>query len=442
MSILSTKLVRSVYQLSDGRKLTCAELKLKGRIEASSIDTMQKAVLPLCDKEKLHVVLNLFDVDYTTSTGLGAFIKYHNLIKRKGGHISLLVPPKGDVRQVIELLGINELMPVFHSEEDLKTRYLDLYRGLNQVKPSDQQKLAMVRAEAGAQVDGGMNKDPNSSSKVILAADEKHFFFDVLMDDLKEKGFEVDFADNAKLAWQYVKKDRSAVIVVDYALTGYEDLCMSIKNQAETSACSIIRVFPAGKSPEKVPYISIIPNEHVVEPCSLEQLTAFIASEVARHKDESHYYLHELYFGFPTNIDQIEKANDLIERVMTVAFREGGSKILNFIASVREAIDNAKRHGNQGDEDKQIRVLYLRDKDKVTVTVQDEGEGFDYRVYLENASTKNIAELADTRPIEKPGGLGIALMRKATNKMSYNDRGNELTLVLTLEELKEEEKKD
>jgi hypothetical protein len=30
-------------------------------------------------------------------------------------------------------------------------------------------------------------------------------------------------------------------------------------------------------------------------------------------------------------------------------------------------------------------------------------------------------------------------MKKATNKMSYNDRGNELSLVLTLEELKSDE---
>ena len=98
--ILRTKLIRSVYELSDGRKLTCAELKLKGRIEAASIDVMQDAVIPLCKKEKLHnVVLNLIGVTYTTSTGLGAFIKYHNLIKRRGGHISLMALAKGDVRQ-------------------------------------------------------------------------------------------------------------------------------------------------------------------------------------------------------------------------------------------------------------------------------------------------------------------------------------------------------
>lgn len=431
MSILRTKLIRSIYELSDGRKLTCAELKLKGRIEAASIDVMQDAVIPLCKKEKLHVVLNLMGVTYTTSTGLGAFIKYHNLIKRRGGCISLLVPEEGDVRQVIELLGINELMPVFSSPEDLATRYLDLYRGLSRVKPNDQQKLAMVRAEAGSQATAIVTNE-NVSSKIILAADEKHFFFEVLMDELKSRGFDVAFADTAKLAWQYIKTDHSAVIVVDYALSGYQDLCMSIKNQAETSACSIIRVFPQGKSPEKVTSISIIPNEHVIEPCSVQQLRAFISSEVDRHKNEAGYYLHELYFSFPTTLDQIEKANDILERIMTVAFREGGSKILNFTASIREGIDNAKRHGNQGQEEKQIRILFLRDKDKVTVTIQDDGEGFDSGSYLDSAKTKDIAELADTRPIEKPGGLGIALMQKAADSMNYNDLGNELTLVLKI----------
>ena len=81
----------------------------------------------------------------------------------------------------------------------------------------------MIRAEAGSNAKSIVGSDENA--KVILAADDKHFFFEVLMDELQNKGLDVVFADNAKVAWQYIKNDNSAVIVVDYALSGYQDLC-------------------------------------------------------------------------------------------------------------------------------------------------------------------------------------------------------------------------
>ena len=61
--------------------------------------------------------------------------------------------------------------------------------------------------------------------------------------------------------------------------------------------------------------------------------------------------------------------------------------------------------------DKLIKILYLRDKDKVTVTIGDDGDELDHAAYIDAAQSKNIAELADTRPL-KNRGLGIALMQK------------------------------
>ena len=77
-------------------------------------------------------------------------------------------------------------------------------------------------------------------------------------------------------------------------------------------------------------------------------------------------------------------------------------------AAFREAIMNAGSHGNKDDAAKLIKVLYLLDKEKTTVVVQDEGGGFDHESYTLRAQTKDAVSAARERHEQgRVGGLGI-----------------------------------
>ena len=68
----------------------------------------------------------------------------------------------------------------------------------------------------------------------------------------------------------------------------------------------------------------------------------------------------------------------------------------------------------------QIRVRYVLDSRKVTIKVADEGAGFDPNAVPDPTKDENL---------EVAHGRGITLMRAYVDKLSYNEKGNEVTLV-------------
>ena len=84
-----------------------------------------------------------------------------------------------------------------------------------------------------------------------------------------------------------------------------------------------------------------------------------------------------------------------------------------------EAVANAIHHGNRDDPAKHVEVRYLVRPWEVIVEVHDEGRGFD-----PNA----VPGPRPDDPDAKPTGWGLLLMRAYTNCLSFNPRGNQVTL--------------
>ena len=85
---------------------------------------------------------------------------------------------------------------------------------------------------------------------------------------------------------------------------------------------------------------------------------------------------------------------------------------------VREALTNAIVHGCRADPDKQIRYSLRLNSRRLLLAVEDDGEGFDWRV-------------AWDKPVmgSDCSGRGMEIFRKYANGVRYNDRGNAVTIV-------------
>ncbi len=84
-----------------------------------------------------------------------------------------------------------------------------------------------------------------------------------------------------------------------------------------------------------------------------------------------------------------------------------------------EAVNNAIVHGNNSDSSKFVDVEFMLDKGNLTVTVTDEGEGF------------NPGEIPDpTLPenIEALTGRGVFLMSRLADEIKFNNEGNSVTM--------------
>jgi serine/threonine-protein kinase RsbW len=90
----------------------------------------------------------------------------------------------------------------------------------------------------------------------------------------------------------------------------------------------------------------------------------------------------------------------------------------NIMVAVTEAVNNAIRHGNKFDKDKNVYLSLYVDPSQLRFEIEDEGAGFDF---------DNLDD------IENPGGRGIFLIRHLADEVEFSKDGRrvELTFALT-----------
>jgi anti-sigma B factor antagonist len=74
-------------------------------------DALREAVTRVVDSGKTKLVLNLADVPYVDSAGLGEIVRCYTTVSRKGGRLKLLNLTK----KIKDLLSITKLLTVFET---------------------------------------------------------------------------------------------------------------------------------------------------------------------------------------------------------------------------------------------------------------------------------------------------------------------------------------
>lgn len=98
--------------------------------------------------------------------------------------------------------------------------------------------------------------------------------------------------------------------------------------------------------------------------------------------------------------------------------------------ALEESLVNAIKHGNRMEPDKKVRIACELTTEQITIVIEDQGEGF---------KVEEVPDPTDDDNLDKPGGRGIMLIRSFMNAVSYNDRGNQLTMTKILGVDNEEE---
>jgi anti-sigma B factor antagonist len=87
-------------------------LDLQGKILiGEGDDQLREAVTKLADSGKTKILLNLAEVPYVDSAGLGEVVRCYTTVSRKGGKLKLLNLTK----KIQDLLAITKLLTVFET---------------------------------------------------------------------------------------------------------------------------------------------------------------------------------------------------------------------------------------------------------------------------------------------------------------------------------------
>jgi anti-sigma B factor antagonist len=95
---------------------------LKGYLDAHTAPDFEKMLQILVDEDRIRIVVNLADLSYISSAGLGVFMGFIEDIRKKGGDIKL-AEPTDKVFRVFDLLGFPVLYEVFQQESEAIAKY-------------------------------------------------------------------------------------------------------------------------------------------------------------------------------------------------------------------------------------------------------------------------------------------------------------------------------
>jgi serine/threonine-protein kinase RsbW len=117
----------------------------------------------------------------------------------------------------------------------------------------------------------------------------------------------------------------------------------------------------------------------------------------------------------PDSLRLVERLVDDVCHIYNVDENSYG----NIMIAVTEAVNNAINHGNQNDPSKIVYIGFQSEDKKLTFSIKDEGEGFDYT---------SLPDPTDPTNIDKISGRGVFLMKNLADKVEFANNGNEVSL--------------
>jgi len=101
------------------------------------------------------------------------------------------------------------------------------------------------------------------------------------------------------------------------------------------------------------------------------------------------------------------------------------NKFNNLVLSFSEAVSNSIVHGNKSDKNKKIFIKVKVDSEKMTITIKDQGNGFELNSVPDPTKPENIL---------KDSGRGIHIMKSFVDNLHYNftSTGTEVILEINL----------
>lgn len=413
MSRLGTE-VKTIYSPREREVLLAT---VSGIISGPALNPFRDFLKSLADKKRM-ALLDFSGVTYINSTGLGKLVWFFDQLVANGT-CGGLVNVSPDIHRLMRLLGLQEVLSIY---ANLAEALSCLDRGITlsaaaEIRDAASSKYFRITAAPeprlpDARILIGMNpEDPLAKLLVrALTGDRGHVLI-----------------SNNRQAIQQAISDggRFDIAILDAALPHYQQICLDLKVGPQAGLLSIIKISSTEGAQSN---LRVCADEVIREPFDIQELFALAQGEYDRTHLESLLIIRDIQLSFASSQSAVEEGLSMLQEVIHSSGYEEIEEH-KFLHAVSEAIDNARKHGNQEDPFKSIKVQYIHDREKVTVLVEDEGEGFDFRKRLDLA--KNFTPLQQTRMIsydENRAGLGINIMLKCCDSLEYTAPGNVVRL--------------
>lgn len=288
----------------------------------------------------------------------------------------------------------------------------------------------------------------------ILVVDDSAFDRRLVTSILqKSVNYDVHSADNGEAALRSLGEQKFDLLITDLNMPqmgGLELLCQahdqfsdlpSIVITACGSEATAMRALQAGA-------YSYVPKFHMAD--ELQKTVAAVLKATTRQRNEEELLCsvvnHSLRLSIPSDRSRITPTIDYLQKLVTTMKLVRGSQAMHLGVALDEALSNAIIHGNlevssklrEGDgsaykdlieerqrlapyADRRVTIDVLLDALTAKFVIRDEGPGFDM---------SSLPDPHDPENLLRASGRGITLMHAFLDEVTYNDKGNEVTLRL------------
>lgn len=118
---------------------------------------------------------------------------------------------------------------------------------------------------------------------------------------------------------------------------------------------------------------------------------------------------------FPEDLAPVSE--EILSAVSGFSYPDASAFALRLV--IEEAVSNAFKHGNRGRPGAHVDIEWEIKRDRVRISVEDQGEGFD---------PESLPDPTDEDRLELPSGRGVLLIHAYMSDVQYNDRGNRVTM--------------
>lgn len=93
--------------------------KLRGSLDIATSPTVRAALTDATDKGQKHLIVDLSQLEFLDSTGLGALIGAHRRATEHGGSLRIVVTD-GPIFRLLNITGLIRVLAVYHTLEDAR----------------------------------------------------------------------------------------------------------------------------------------------------------------------------------------------------------------------------------------------------------------------------------------------------------------------------------
>ena len=413
MSDLNISMEQRVATADQGCSYTLVQLE--GFIDAANYPRFEKALERLVESGRHQLVLDCRGVQYINSTGISGIIRFHNLCKEAGGAF-LLARVARNVGITMHLLGVTSVVQVARDLEEAE----QLLEG-----GSAAVGVAVPESYSGASRNVPVLSDPSGpAGSVVMLLPSTGHFAKICKKRVEQRGGKAFLFHEVDELMGSIDAIAPDLIVVDKRVHNSNKVVESIKLDQRHALASVILIHPKGADLQDVRGFRVWENDSLVDPFDLANLFVLTESEVRRVTRDRKLFTQQVRFQFEGHQDSIDQGLSLGGALIAkLPLTEQERNALH--SALKEGVDNAVRHGNSSRPDRRVTVNYVVEPRRVTMLVEDEGEGFDHEFFLGQIEEKDAFDRAKERMREGGrGGLGILLMHRCSDRLEYLGKGN------------------